>query len=178
MVLPDALHSIRSLLCTATNATPHERMFKFQRRSSSGHSVPSWLTTAETAYLRKRVRQSKYEPLVEEVEILHSNPEYAHVRLPSGIESTVSIRDLAPCHGATDTASRVPPPIIHPSSSTPLPVQDTVPPAEEVGYTQEEPVIFLNPVPPPATAVEAGSVDAPRRSSRVTRPVQRLIDEM
>ena len=24
-VLPDALHSIRSLLCTATNTTPHER---------------------------------------------------------------------------------------------------------------------------------------------------------
>jgi len=28
-VLPDALHSIRSLLCTATNATPHERLFHF-----------------------------------------------------------------------------------------------------------------------------------------------------
>ena len=28
-VLLDALHSIRSLLCTATNATPHERLFHF-----------------------------------------------------------------------------------------------------------------------------------------------------
>ena len=28
-VLPDALHSIRSLLCTATNSTPHEKMFNF-----------------------------------------------------------------------------------------------------------------------------------------------------
>ena len=26
-VLPDALHAIRSLLCTATNSTPHERFF-------------------------------------------------------------------------------------------------------------------------------------------------------
>ena len=26
-VLSDALHSVRSLLCTATNCTPHERMF-------------------------------------------------------------------------------------------------------------------------------------------------------
>ena len=32
-VLPDALHSIRSLLCTATNATPRERLFDFSRRS-------------------------------------------------------------------------------------------------------------------------------------------------
>ena len=35
-VLPDAMHSIRSLLCTAINCTPHERMFNYQRRSSSG----------------------------------------------------------------------------------------------------------------------------------------------
>ena len=29
VVLPDALHSVRSLLCTATNETPHERFFGF-----------------------------------------------------------------------------------------------------------------------------------------------------
>ena len=29
LVLPDALYSVRSLLCTATNETPHERMFLF-----------------------------------------------------------------------------------------------------------------------------------------------------
>ena len=27
--LPDVLHSVRSLLCTATNETPHERFFGF-----------------------------------------------------------------------------------------------------------------------------------------------------
>ena len=43
-VLPDALHSIRPLLCTATNETPHERFLGFPRKSSSGTSVPSWLT--------------------------------------------------------------------------------------------------------------------------------------
>lgn len=30
LVLPDALHSIRSLLSTSTNATPHKRFFNFQ----------------------------------------------------------------------------------------------------------------------------------------------------
>ena len=33
-VLPDLLHSIRSLLSTATNTTPHERFFNFPRESS------------------------------------------------------------------------------------------------------------------------------------------------
>ena len=36
-VLADSLHSIRSLLCTATNVTPHERFFGFQRRSCTAH---------------------------------------------------------------------------------------------------------------------------------------------
>ena len=104
-VLSDSMHSIRSLLCTSTNCTPHERLFNYQRRSASGHSVPSWLSTADRAYLRKHVRQSKYDPLVQEVEILHANPQYAHVRLPSGIESTVSIRDLAPTHNDLSASS-------------------------------------------------------------------------
>ena len=42
-ILPDALHSIRSLLCTSTNMTPHERLFNFPRKSTSGHSIPTWL---------------------------------------------------------------------------------------------------------------------------------------
>ena len=40
VVLPEALHSIRSLLCTTTNETPHERFFSFQRRSTHGNSLP------------------------------------------------------------------------------------------------------------------------------------------
>ena len=39
-VLPDALHSIRSLLCTSTNQTPHERFFSFPRRSMVSSSIP------------------------------------------------------------------------------------------------------------------------------------------
>ena len=40
-VPPDALHSIRSLLTTATNSTPHELFFNFQRKSSQRKSLPS-----------------------------------------------------------------------------------------------------------------------------------------
>ena len=42
-VLPDALHAIRSLISTATMETPHERMLNFQRRSLTGHALPTWL---------------------------------------------------------------------------------------------------------------------------------------
>ena len=43
LVLLDVLHSIRSLLCTATNETSYERFMNFSRRSSTGISIPSWL---------------------------------------------------------------------------------------------------------------------------------------
>ena len=95
-VLPDVLHSVRTLLCTATNCTPHERMFSFTRKSSSGTSMPSWLLTQGPVLLRRFVRTSKTDPLVDEVELLEANPQYAHVRFPDGRESTVSVKDLAP----------------------------------------------------------------------------------
>ncbi|CAG2223252.1 unnamed protein product [Mytilus edulis] len=42
------------------------------------------------------LRATKYDPLVEEVDLLEANPTYAHVRLPDGRETTVSVRHLAP----------------------------------------------------------------------------------
>ena len=98
IVLPDALHSDRSLLSTSTrpNTTPHERMLNFARRSSSGHSVPSWLCESGKVLLKRHVRHSKTEPLVDEVELLQANPSYAHVRFADGRETTVSTRHLEP----------------------------------------------------------------------------------
>jgi len=49
-VLQDALNVMRSLLCTATNETPHERMFRFQRRATSGPAMPTWLLTGARFY--------------------------------------------------------------------------------------------------------------------------------
>lgn len=112
-VLSEALHAIRSLLCTSTNETPHERMFKHQRRSSCGSSLPSWLTAPGPVLMRKHANPSKYDPQVEEVSLLEVNPNYAFVRLPNGTETTVSLRHLAP-RGTEDTTSSedtiIPPP--------------------------------------------------------------------
>ena len=94
--LPDALHSIRSLLCTATNATPHERMFQFQRKSSAGMSTPTWISYPRPVLLKRHGRSSKYEPLVDEVQLIHATPNYAQVQYKDGREATVPLRDVAP----------------------------------------------------------------------------------
>ncbi|GFR62564.1 Pro-Pol polyprotein [Elysia marginata] len=96
LVLQDSLHSVRSLLCPETNATPHERMFLYSRRSMNGKSLPSWLLSPGPVYLKRHVRALKYDPIVDEVELIEANSQYAHVRLSDGRESTVSLRHLAP----------------------------------------------------------------------------------
>ncbi|XP_068211794.1 uncharacterized protein [Palaemon carinicauda] len=125
IVLPEVLHSVRSLLCTATNEIPHERFFRFQRRSSLGSTLPSWLLTPGPVLLRRHVRSSKHEPLTEEVQLMDANSMYANVKYPDGRESTVSTRDLAPSPaGATSPVHHV-----EPSGETESPdtteVQDT-----------------------------------------------------
>ena len=96
VVLPDTLHSIRSLLCTATNTTPHERLFNFSRRSCLSLSTPTWLSLPGNVLLKKHVGTSKHEPLVDEVELIHATPNYVRIRLPNGHEKTVTLRDIAP----------------------------------------------------------------------------------
>lgn len=96
VVLQDALHAIRSLLCTAINATPHERMFHHNRKSTNGQSIPTWLSSPGVVLMKKPVRRNRYESLVEEVQLLEANPDYSHIQLPDGRETTVSNRYLAP----------------------------------------------------------------------------------
>ena len=112
-VLADALHSIRSLLLTAAYVTPHERLFNYQRRSMSRCSIPTWLSSPGSVLLKRHVRQSKYDPVIEEVELLETNPRYAHVRYPDGKETTVALRDLAP-RGEVHNSGDVDPPVHKP----------------------------------------------------------------
>ena len=98
--MPDALHSILSLLSTATNETPHERFVSFPRKSSQGVSLPSWLSPG-SVLLRNFVRSNKQDDLVEKLELTHVNPTYAHIRYRDCRESTVSLSDLASCLRST-----------------------------------------------------------------------------
>lgn len=58
-----------------------------QRRSISGHALPSWLAENGPVLLRRHARKSKYGPLCEEVYL---------IKMQSGQEATASLRDLAP----------------------------------------------------------------------------------
>ncbi|GFW11244.1 retrovirus-related Pol polyprotein from transposon 17.6 [Trichonephila clavipes] len=49
-----------------------------------------------SSYEKSDARANKYEPIVQEVELIEANPDYAHVKLGDGRETTVSIRHLAP----------------------------------------------------------------------------------
>ena len=56
--------------------------------------VPTLQSEPEPVYVRKHV-QDKYDPIVEEMDLLHANPNYAVVLSPEG-RVTVSARDIAP----------------------------------------------------------------------------------
>ena len=153
VVLPDALHSIRSLLSTSTNTTPHERFFGFQRRSSCGTSMPSWLNSPVPVLLRRFVRISKNDPLVDQVELRDVNPMYANVRYMDGRESTVSLRDLAPCPSVPFDAA-------HNSQTSHSDVEVSVPTLTPDTFAYPEP---CSPIAMPE----------PRRSTREVKPPSR-----
>lgn len=135
LVLNNALHSIRSLLCTATNQTPHKRLFSFPRKSSNGYSLPSWLSQPGPVYVRKFVRTSKSDSLVEPAGLINATPQYSRVQYEDGREATVSTKDLAPSHG-----ERLPTPVIdHHQSNYQAPPPDTpTSPSTSSGLTQKE----------------------------------------
>ncbi|XP_042232861.1 uncharacterized protein LOC121873374 [Homarus americanus] len=122
-LLPEALHSIRSLLSTAINVTPHERV----------HSCQG------PVFLRRFVRSSKGDPLVDEVELLEANPTYAHIKYPDGRESSVSLRDLAPCSSGTLFLD------ISAGSTSPSVEPETLDNGEEVAEEGDTGTTLLNP---------------------------------
>lgn len=136
--------------------------------------------------LRRHVRPSKYDPLVEEVELLEANPQFAHVRFQDGKESTVSIRDLAPCgdaqvsdqsagEGSTDAGGPV----------APSPVEGFREPQtrnreQDTSYARESHGRASPPLEPSQTIQSRSAADEPlspptvRRSSRARRAPDRL----
>jgi len=136
------LHSVRSLLSRATNATPRffERFFNFRRRSTFGISVPTWLSTPGPVYLRRHECSSKYNPVVEEVELVHANPQYAHARFPSGREAIVPLRDVAPVGGAASGSSPDAEPDTQFAPSRDPFDRSSVPPPEQAEASSETPL--------------------------------------
>ena len=142
-----------SLLCTAKNSTPHSRIFSYPRKSAAGTALPEWLSNpGSTILMRRHDRNSKYEPHVDRVELLNCNPQYAQVRLQNGRETSVSLRDLAPLGEITNVQTENTPDVTKSfqESETTTPVED------------------------PVCSDESSSEFTPRRSSRISRPPERL----
>ena len=81
-------------------------MFRHTRRSVSGMSLPSWLKPSPI-YVKRHVR-NKGDLLVDEAQLLELNPTYARVSFNYGRETSVSIRDLAPCCEEQNVETDVP----------------------------------------------------------------------
>ena len=165
----EALHSVRTLLSTATNTTPHERFLPFPRRSMLGRSLPTWLITPNTVLLKRFVR-NKSEPLLcDEVELLDANPKTALVQFPDGRESTVSVSDLAPLSDMSDNES-----CDVPETTTENRTSDTERVQSETGQnghtghdaTETNQTVDLHDQPAPSL----------RRSTRTRRPPDRFGD--
>ena len=104
-VLQDALHSTRSLLCTSTNLTPHDRFFQFHHRLMLGKSISSWLLNPGPVFFQNFVG-NKGDPLCYKVELIESNSKFADVCFKDGKKCTVSTKDLAP-NQCQDSASDI-----------------------------------------------------------------------
>lgn len=169
-VLTRALHSQRSLLCTATNATPHERMFTFPRRAGTGDSLPTWLIEKGPILLRQHARRSKYLPIVKEVELVSANPSFAKIRHPCGREDNVSLRDLAPC--PRDIEDETPQYDNESPPGDPVNVEEPAtvfedPPSPPVPLWRQPEKSDHSAAPPSSPTVSVPSADPPiRRSTR------------
>lgn len=198
-VLEEALHAIRSLLCTSTNETPHERMFTHPRRSSNGNSMPSWLIEPGPVLMKNANRRNKYEPIVQEVELVEANPSYSFVRLPDGREVPVSNKQLAPAGGRgeeedeedngdaggaleDDGRDQINEGDVQenweiPSSSTPSSPENTPEePQEDASAGNASPAETNPPLPNPQRTPGSVVPDSLRRSQRTRRRPDRLSD--
>ena len=77
-------------------------MFTYQRKTTSGTAVRSWMAHPGPLLLSRYNRSSKFDPLVEEVELLEASPQFAHVKFSDGRKDTVSTKLLASCNGTVD----------------------------------------------------------------------------
>ncbi|KAL7640101.1 UNVERIFIED_CONTAM: hypothetical protein RMT77_009515 [Armadillidium vulgare] len=103
----------------------------------------------------------KDDSLVEEVQLLEANPQFAHVRFPNGREDTVSIRDLGPTPNSTSLLNSSDKSAI--SSNENFPVEKI----EEIGGSNDEPT--------QNTSKSAPNIcQEVRRSTRTKCPVNRL----
>ena len=129
--------------------------------------------------LRRFVRHSKSDPLVDEVELTNVNPAYAHIRYQDGRESTVSLKDLSPCPvPPQQVGTPGPPQVATPAQQVVTPIPNTPVTREDITHIDNGDTATEG-----ANAPQINNDTAPdihnfvRRSVRETRPPLRLTYE-
>ena len=113
--------------------------------------------TGEISFVRKFSQQSKADPLVEKVKLIHSNPSYAFIKYNDGrepeVESSNSIdvthRELSPDLSIEEvTAPFVLPQLEQPSSTVELSEPSLVPPPSDQPTSTSESIKPSTEAPP------------------------------
>ena len=123
--------------------------------------------------MRRHARSSKYEPLVEKVDLIHATSQYAYVRYKNGRETSVSLRDVAPIplENKSDRLS----PLTKKNSTSrnnEAVFEDikTSIPSENITPHEEA----LAPENTPKNPLKSDDIPIPRRSSRIRKSPDRL----
>ena len=90
-----ALQAQRTLLNTKTNKMPPDRMFFFDRKfhGSVGGHVPKWLCDSKKVVFND---VGIDPPMAQEVQLVHSNTDSAHIKLPNGKDLRADTEHLFP----------------------------------------------------------------------------------
>ena len=87
---------MQTLLCTATNETPHNRFLRFPCQSSYGSTLPDYLLKQGSPILHKRHSVLKGDPVIEKVTLQETiSPYFARIQYNDGRCDTVSTRTLS-----------------------------------------------------------------------------------
>ena len=57
--------------------------------------MPSLLIHPGNVLIHRNVRNSKYEPLVDKIDLPEADPQYAHAKVAEGRDTTISIKQIA-----------------------------------------------------------------------------------
>ncbi|GFU71383.1 putative retrovirus-related pol polyprotein from transposon opus [Trichonephila clavipes] len=69
-------------------------MFSHPRRSHNGCSIRTWLTKPGPVLMKNQMCANKYEPIVQEVELIEANPDYAHVKLEENVQAYPDLQPI------------------------------------------------------------------------------------
>ena len=104
------------------------------------------------------MKESKYEPDVDLVDLLEINPQYALIRHPDGREDTVALRNLAPYPRGEEVQEDKNDPAT--DMQPPTDVQSSSEAANTTSNSNDDAQVGLDP--------------GPRRPIRVKKPVEKL----